>query len=223
MACPSGLVYGRRPTRWQYTSGRITTSGFIADRVIVPVSKVDLLQAFEAYALDLRRFLTSRVHCEQAAADLVQETYMRVIGSATSEPIHNIRSFLFQIANNLAIDHLRSRTRFQQHYAGTPSEDLAGSTPLPDRELTAKQDLAILQKAISELPTKCRSAFLLHRLHHLSYSQIAQRLGVSQGTVEKHISHALAYCRLRVNHAGSRASTEGTARIDADRKTQHLR
>ena len=185
------------------------------------MSNVELLQAFETYAIDLRRFLTSRVQCEQAAADLVQETYIRVIGSAASEPIHNIRSFLFQIANNLAIDHLRSRTRFQQHYAGTPSEELVGSTPLPDRELTAKQELALLQQAISELPPKCRTAFLLHRLHHLSYNQIAQRLGVSQGTVEKHISHALAYCRLRVNRADGRMN--GTARTDADRETEHLR
>lgn len=161
-----------------------------------------MLQAFETHALDLRRFLAKRVQCEETAADLVQETYLRLSGIARSEPIQNIRAFLFQVADNLAIDHLRSRTRFYQRYAGTPSPDLMGSTPLPDRELAAKQEWSIIQQAISELTPKCRTAFLLHRVQHLSYSQIAAKLDISQRTVEKHISKALAHCRLRIDRAG---------------------
>lgn len=161
----------------------------------------DLLQVFQACALDLRRFLTKRVQCEEAAADLAQATYLRLARLGSSAHVQNIRGFLFQIADNLAIDHLRSRTRFQQRYAGAPSADLVGPAPLPDRELAAKQELAILEEAIAELPPKCWTAFLLHRVQHLSYGEIAVRLDIAQSTVEKHISKALAHCRHRLNQA----------------------
>ncbi|MGD9726426.1 MAG: RNA polymerase sigma factor [Nitrospiraceae bacterium] len=169
------------------------------------MSQGDLLQAFESCALDLRRFLAKRVQCEATAADLVQETYLRLTRLTNSEPIQNIRAFLFQIADNLAIDHLRSRTRFCRRYAGTPSPDLAGTTPLPDRELAAKQEWNLLQEAIGDLAPKCREAFLLHRVQHLSYNEIAARLDISQRTVEKHIGKALAHCRLRLDRFNRRA------------------
>ncbi|MEW6246200.1 MAG: RNA polymerase sigma factor [Nitrospirota bacterium] len=119
----------------------------------------DLLQLFQACAPDLHRFFAKRVRCEHTAADLTQETYLRLTGLGRLESVRNVRAFLFQIADNLAIDHLRSRTRFRRRYAGAPSADLVAATPPPDRELAAKQEWRILQDAIAELPPKCRTAF----------------------------------------------------------------
>ncbi len=133
----------------------------------------ELLDLFQSCALDLRRFLTKRVRCEEGAADLSRETYLRLSRLKSFSHVKNFRGFIFQIADNLAVDHLRSRTRFQQRYVGAPSDDMAGSAPLPDRELAAKQELAILETAISELPPKCRAAFLLSRVQHLSYGETA--------------------------------------------------
>ena len=133
----------------------------------------ELLYLFQSCALNLRRFLTKPVQCKAAAADLSQETYLRLSRLKSFRDVKNFRGFIFQIADNLAIDHLRSRTRFQQRYVGAPSDDMAGSAPLPDREFSAKQELAILETAISELPPKCRAAFLLHRVQQLSYGEIA--------------------------------------------------
>ncbi|ULA65999.1 MAG: Putative RNA polymerase sigma factor FecI [Nitrospira sp.] len=162
----------------------------------------ELFHLFQSCALDLRRFLTKRVQCEDTAADLCQDTYLRLARLKSSAHVQNLRGFIFQIADNLAVDHLRSRTRFQQQYGGHPTDDLATSAPLQDREFAAKQELAILQTAIAELPPKCRTAFLLHRVQQLSYEEIALQLDIAQSTVEKHISKALAHCRHRVNQKG---------------------
>jgi hypothetical protein len=118
----------------------------------------DLLHMFESCALDLRRFLARRVQCEAAAADLAQETYLRLARLASTTQVQNVRGFLFQVADNLAVEYLRSRTRFQQRYAGIPSTDLMGPAPLPDRELAAKQELAILEEAIAEMPSGISTA-----------------------------------------------------------------
>ena len=124
----------------------------------------DLLHMFESCALDLRRFLARRVQCEAAAADLAQETYLRLARLASTTQVQNVRGFLFQVADNLAIDYLRSRTRFQQRYAGIPSTDLMGPAPLPDRELAAKQELAILEEAIAEMPSGISTASAVQNL-----------------------------------------------------------
>jgi RNA polymerase sigma factor (sigma-70 family) len=172
------------------------------------IQRGDLIEVFQACLLDLRRFLAKRVQCEDTAADLVQETYLRVAGLDQVASVRNGRAFLFKIADNLAIDHLRSRVRLHQRYAGAPSPELASTLPTPDRELEARQEWSLLQKAIADLPPKCRAAFLLHRVQHLSYSDIAARLDIAASTVEKHISKALAHCRQRLEHAGrERAAT----------------
>lgn len=162
----------------------------------------ELLHLFQSCALDLRRFLTKRVHCEETAADLCQDTYLRLARLQSTAHVQNLRGFIFQIADNLAIDHLRSRTRFQQQHVGPPSEDLAASAPLQDREFAAKQEMEMLERAIAELPPKCRRVFLLHRVQQLSYGEIARRLDIAQSTVEKHISKALAHCRHRLQQSG---------------------
>ncbi|MGH8547062.1 MAG: sigma-70 family RNA polymerase sigma factor, partial [Methylococcales bacterium] len=64
--------------------------------------------------------------------------------------------------------------------------------------LAVRQKLEILDRAVAELPPKCRQVFLLRKVEQLSHAEIAERLGISRSMVEKHLHRAMMHCRDRI-------------------------
>ena len=146
---------------------------------------------------DLMQFLTAKVSCPVIAADLTQETYLRVAGRAKLGNIDNLKAYLFSVANHLAIDYLRGRTRQLKRDGGELNENVASPSPEPDRILSEQQQIALLQQVIHDLPPKCREVFLLCRVDEKSYAEVASELGISKRTVESHMRRALEHIRKR--------------------------
>lgn len=161
-----------------------------------------LTQAVEAYYEDLRRFVRRRTGSASLADDVVQDTWIRARTSAAAMP-QNPRAYVFRIAGNLAVDHLRRHgTRSDGAADSSLAEQVASDAPSPEMAVSARQELAILEAAVQELPEKRRIVFILYRGHGLTMRQIADRLGISEKTVEKQIGRAMVHCRLRLREAG---------------------
>ncbi|MCF5055283.1 RNA polymerase subunit sigma, partial [Pseudomonas syringae] len=60
------------------------------------------------------------------------------------------------------------------------------------------QRLAMLERALAELPPACRDSFLLRKLEGMTHLQIAEHLSISRPLVEKHIVNAMKHCRVRM-------------------------
>jgi RNA polymerase sigma-70 factor (ECF subfamily) len=164
-----------------------------------------LFQVFIDCAKELRSFLTRRLGCAEVAADLVQDTYIRLATRPDPDVHANPRALVFRVAANLATDHSRKQ-RLRDTYDGGTLDDLAvpSLVPAPDAELTAQQDHALLKQAIARLPEKRRTVFLLRMAQGLPYDQIASRVGISVSAVEKHMSQAIVHCRTYVErHHGA--------------------
>lgn len=156
----------------------------------------DIEQLYHEHRHELLRALIRIVRCEQAAADLVQETYLRLVNRDQSFSVTHPRALLFRTATNLAIDYLR-RGKFERadgHGADLASE-MPSEAPSAERVLFDKQRVRIFTNAIESLTPRCREAFLLHRVHGCSYREIAERLSVTESAVEKLIMRALLHCR----------------------------
>lgn len=123
--------------------------------------------------------------------DIRQDAILRALafdGGSVKRPLH----YLYRIAHNLFVDSKRRRRREQAAYQSLPQAAAGAIEWLdPERIVAARQELLQVSAAIDALPPRCREAFLLHRFEHLSYSAIARRMGVSTGTVEKHIALAM--------------------------------
>jgi RNA polymerase sigma-70 factor (ECF subfamily) len=161
-----------------------------------------LAELAEKYGATLERFLARKLDNQADAAEIAQETFIRVYRLENPEDLDNVRAFLFQVASNLAVDQLRRRTlhfRFLKAESRELGEgDLmegSADTVSPERILASREKLEKIYQAVDELPDKCRQAFLLHRSAGLSYNDIAKELGVSVSSVEKYILQALRHCR----------------------------
>lgn len=164
-----------------------------------------LTQLYQQHRPELIRHLYRIVRCEHTAEDLMQETILRVAGLDLEYRLEKPKAFLFRTATNLALDYLR-RQKVRNHLELSDSliETLASNQPSLEHETFDRQRLEIFISALDTLPPRCRQVFVLHRLNNLSYSEIAEHLGISQSAVEKHIIRALAKCHafLKEHDAG---------------------
>jgi RNA polymerase sigma factor, sigma-70 family len=164
-----------------------------------------LADAVEAYYDELKAFVLRRTGSPALAADVVQDTWVKAAVAAHAEPPGNTKAYLYRMAANLTVDHLRrDRSQARHVVAGDLPEDVPCASPGPERIASARQELALLAETVRDLPEKCREVFLLYRGEGLSMRQIAHRLGISEGTVEKHIARAMLECRKRMQRGGGR-------------------
>ena len=137
--------------------------------------------------------LRRRGQRREDAEDLVQEAFLRLqIYCNEGHEVHSPDAFLTRTVLNLAInareaDH--SHLYVQDDVADLPLVDL---NPTPDEVLAAEQCLLGIRRLLGGLSPRTREVFFMHRLHGLSYAQIAEHFDISVSAIEKHIASAMA-------------------------------
>lgn len=152
----------------------------------------------------LRRHLIRRGLSAPAAADIVQDAFVKLL-RAPKDDIRDVRAYLRRAAETIAIDDWRRQRRSDSviDSAGYQQDVVADSAPAPDAAIMAREEQAALVAAIEALPPRCREVLLLHRFEGLSYAEIAQRLGISRNTVMVHLANAMSALRRRLRDAPS--------------------
>ncbi|MCW8125014.1 RNA polymerase sigma factor [Microbulbifer halophilus] len=166
--------------------------------------KTLLEKLFAEHGQALVRFVSRMVRSTEDAEDIAQHAYLRLQKLSDEKELDNPRAYLYQIANNLAVDQLR-RGKLHMEYVsqqmpadGETAADDHADHQSPERVLAARQQLQSIYDTMDSLPLKCRQAFLLHRTRGLSYNEIAREMNTSVSSVEKYILQALKACRRRV-------------------------
>ena len=142
----------------------------------------DIQILFRKHAREINRFLRRRGHSPETAADLTQDTFLRILTTVPQEgsPDHNPKAYLYRVSRNLSINHAR-----YERLKGTVdlNEDVvaAFADPSPSAETVIydRQRLKLTENALAELPARTRAAFELHRLGDRTISDVAQELGLS--------------------------------------------
>ncbi len=175
-----------------------------------PVSRSETLASlFREHNRSLVSYLALRLHSLQEAKEVAQEAYVRLLQLDKPSAESFLKTYLFRVATNLAVDRLRRRNYRRQAEQVEVSPDIDLGINDPEQSLLAKDALRVLDRCLDELPEKCRQAFLMFRLEGLSQEQIAGRLGVTDRMVRHYVNQALMYCRLRVDGASAGQAKEG--------------
>ncbi|MCQ8127106.1 RNA polymerase sigma factor [Methylomonas rivi] len=148
----------------------------------------------KTYDEELRRVIFRRCGCIDMAADIVQETYQRMLSGGLWQQADNPRALLHRIAANLATDYQRRdavRDKYVDQTDTLPDWIAEADNTQPDRILANREHLERLAVIVNQLPPKCRTVFLMRKIDELSHAEIAERLGISRNMVEKHLRNAL--------------------------------
>ena len=155
----------------------------------------------------MRAWLLARFPTLSDVDDLVQESFARMLQARETGPIRSARALLFTTARNLALDAVRR----QRVVAFEPITDDPDSPVLADSTdviatVSKQQELELLTKAIQSLPERSRQIFTLRTAYGLTQRQIAEKMGVSESTVEKLMAQGIRLCAEFFANGGSRRS-----------------
>ncbi len=146
------------------------------------------------------------------AEDLAQDTFIKVLNNIDKyRPEFKLSSWLFKIANNVAIDHLRRRQLNTVSMDGSPHAstaadieatrfDVASDHESALEEMESKELGSAIEHAIGKLRPEYRSCILLRHVEGRSYEEIAATLDLPLGTVKTYIHRARHELREALDH-----------------------
>ena len=142
--------------------------------------------------------------------DIVQETYAKLAGLESVTEIREPKRYMFQTAYSIVAGFLR-RSRVVSIAAVADLDQLSVAAPevSAEQHLIFRDELKDLAEALASLPAPCREAFTLRRIGGLSQRQTADRLKVSEKTIEKYMAKSVRLLMDRFGRGGkapSRAS-----------------
>lgn len=127
--------------------------------------------------------------------DIVQETFIRCFEAERKHGIRHPRSFMLKTARNLAINHItRADQKLAQQLADFPSSDVYSVSASAESSVETRERFLLFCRAVRQLPLQCRRAFLLKKVYGFTQREIADFMGLSQSTIEKHVIKGLMMC-----------------------------
>lgn len=164
--------------------------------VVVVPERNQKLEFYLSHRKALVEYASPIVGCRSRAEDVVQDAWLRFNEATTDQaPLAQPVGYLYRIVRNLAFDLNRRFTLENRHPASEDElEGLPSDNPSPEYEALYSDELQQLQNALSRLPERSRQAFVMHRLHGMTFKDIAQRLGISLSLAHQLVRDALTYC-----------------------------
>jgi RNA polymerase sigma-70 factor (ECF subfamily) len=175
------------------------------DHALLAATKTGDELAFEElvgrYKNQITNFVYRMLNDYERAVEISQETFLRIFMSAERyKADFSFSTYIYRIAQNLAISELRQRKRrnlipIPSFFSDKDGDEL--EIELPDRRQQAVDDVLIkderqraIARAINSLPEKYRAALVLRDMEEKSYEEISEILGLSDGTVKSRINRA---------------------------------
>ncbi len=165
-------------------------------------------------------FLTYRAHLVKAISgivkkddieDIVQETFVKSFEAELKQEIKYERTYMLKTARNLALNHVSKASERQ-------NESLDDMASLPahlrsmklEKQVESKERFLHFCKATDTLSVEVKRVFLLKKVYGLSQKEIADYLGLSQSTIEKHVAKGLQQCSLYLNSLAQNVDQSNT-------------
>ena len=193
MTAPTALAFSAIRTEGRAGEPVPGALGTPSDVQVLTLAREDAHRAVEvvysAYKVRVYTFLLRFTADPELSDDIVQETFTKALSALPGLPRdQRILPWLYRVAHNAAIDHLRRRQRFTwirlPKIAGTRHE------PAQDGEEQSLPEREYIKKVLKTLPPQNAAALLLHALEGYSYKEIAEIQGCSMTAVRSRIARA---------------------------------
>lgn len=143
----------------------------------------------------LRAYLQKQFPTLSDVDDVVQESHLRLLKAREYSAIASVKSYLFMIARNVAIDLTRKSRRVDPvPVSELPSWRIIEESADAAEAASLRQEVLLAAQAIDTLPPRCREIVALRGVQGFSYEEIAARLGISEQTVRVQMARGLRKC-----------------------------
>lgn len=139
--------------------------------------------------------MRQRLNNRADAADLAQDTFVRVMLARSAPALREPRHYLATVARGLVIDLYRHRS-LEQAYLEALALKPELYEPSAETRALILDTLLTIDRMLDGLGARTRAIFLAVQLDGLSYEKAAERVGVSVSTVRKHLARGLMHCLL---------------------------
>lgn len=149
---------------------------------------------FNEFYSPLCRFAIGFVIDHDSAEEIVQQVYVNLWSKHEQiDTGKSIRTYLYTSVKNRCLNYLRDQKKFRSYYLDVEAEL---EIPVAEKDIISEADLnKQITEALDKLPPKCREIFMLCRFEDMKYKEIAEKLNISQKTVEAQMSKALKIMR----------------------------
>ncbi|WP_312791324.1 RNA polymerase sigma-70 factor [Sphingobacterium sp.] len=155
---------------------------------------------YDLFSKDLIAFIAKKITNSEVAEDILHDLFMSVWKNRKMiEEIKSLPAYLFSSCRYLILAHYRKEVKINS----TPNIealDFADETITIEDRLYYRYIIDIVSREIENLPEKCQEVFKLSREYYMSNKEIAQKLNISESTVEKHINKAIKHLRTATSH-----------------------
>ncbi len=183
-----------------------TTLGQISERWMATQEapeRVDFDQVAREYRPQIFRFLLSSTRDAELAETLTQDCLLKAYRNWSSfRGDAKVLTWLLRIAINLQKDQWRNRRLQFWRQATTNAVDvseagnwLPSDASTPEQQVSARQQVKLVWRAVEKLSGRQRTIFLLRHVEEMEIAEIAEAMGLSEGTVKAHLSRAMGRVR----------------------------
>jgi RNA polymerase sigma-70 factor (ECF subfamily) len=146
----------------------------------------------------LCQYANSILHDADEAEDMTQKTFCKLWDQREKLEIHSsIISYLYRMVHNESLNRLKQWQTQAEHHEQMAYNSVSAINNV-EYAIAHKELKNRIDTAIAELPERCRQVFLLSRMQHFSYAEIAQEMKISPNTVETQMVKALKMLRLNL-------------------------
>jgi RNA polymerase sigma factor (sigma-70 family) len=175
------------------TSQLSSPSKLSSTTAISPALHARLSQLYRGNQAWLKGWLHSKLGCSYRAADLLHDTFMRLLVREEIIQVKEPKAFLTTVAKRVLIDYWR-REQIEQAYQEALMLIPEAYAPDPEEQYVFLETLLAIDKLLDGLPVVVKRAFLYFQLDGLKQNEIADKLNISLSTVKRYLVQAGVQC-----------------------------
>lgn len=168
-----------------------------------PLHRQDIATLYADHHGWLQGWLRKKLGSTACAADMAQDTFLRLLDREDAVAAREPRAFLATVAQRVLFNHYR-RQKLEQAYLDVLAQLPSPHAPSPEERALLLSTVFELDRMLDGLPPPVKRAFLLRQLDELPQEDIARQLGISLATVKRHLQRAgsatQAWQQLQLQH-----------------------